>query len=67
MVEADDNSLQCSDNSLQCDENSIQITENKELPDVPVEKRQRGRPKGSTDKIPRKRTVIRVEPVTPSL
>ena len=32
---------------------------------VAAEKKQRGRPKGSTDKIPRKRTVIREEPVTP--
>ena len=32
---------------------------------VAAEKKQRGRPKGSTDKIPRKRKVIREEPVTP--
>ena len=67
MQEASENSLQFSENSLQCDENSLQITENEELP-VAAEKKQRGRPKGSTDKIPRKRTVIREEPaiaVTP--
>ena len=64
MVEADENAEELSNNSLQCAENSLQITKNQELPDV-AEKKQRGRPKGSTDKIPRKRTVIREEPVTP--
>ena len=64
MAEASENSLQSSENSLQCNENSLQITENEELP-VAAEKKQRGRPKGSTDKTPRKRTVIREEPVTP--
>ena len=64
MAEAVENSLQFPENSLQCDENSLQITENEELP-VAAEKKQRGRPKGSTDKLPRKRTVIREEPVTP--
>jgi hypothetical protein len=64
MVEAVENSLQSSENSLQCNENSLQITENEEL-HVAAEKKQRGRPKGSTDKTPRKRTVIREEPVTP--
>ncbi len=63
MVEAVENSLQSSENSLQCNENSLQITENEEL-HVAAEKK-RGRPKGSTDKTPRKRTVIREEPVTP--
>ena len=33
--------------------------------DSQVEKKGRGRPKGSLDKAPRKRTVIREEPVTP--
>ena len=64
MAEASENSLQSSENSLQCNENSLQITENEELP-VAAEKKQRGRPKGSTDKTPRKRTVIREEPITP--
>ena len=64
MVEAVENPLQFPENSLQCDENSLQITENEELP-VAAEKKQRGRPKGSTDKTPRKRTVIREEPITP--
>ena len=64
MVEACKNSLESSENSLQCNENSLQITENEEL-HVAAEKKQRGRPKGSTDKTPRKRTVIREEPVTP--
>ena len=64
MVEAVENSEEFPENALQCDNNSLQITENQELPDV-AEKKQRGRPKGSTDKIPRKRTVIREEPVTP--
>ena len=64
MVEADENAEELSNNSLQCAEDSLQITKKQELADV-VEKRQRGRPKGSTDKIPRKRTVIREEPVTP--
>ena len=63
MVEAVENSLQSSENSLQCNENSLQITENEEL-HVAAEKK-RGRPKGSTDKTPRKRTVIREEPVNP--
>ena len=62
MVEADENAEELSNNSLQCVENSLQITKNQEIPDV-AEKKQRGRPKGSTDKIPRKRTVIREEPV----
>ena len=61
MQEVVENSLQSSENSLQCDENSLQITENEELP-VAAEKKQRGRPKVSTDKTPRKRTVIREEP-----
>ena len=64
MAESVENVEEVSNNSLQCAENSLQITENQELPDV-AEKKQRGRPKGSTDKIPRKRTVIREEPVTP--
>ena len=64
MTEVVENSEELSKNALQCDNNSLQITENQELPDV-AEKKQRGRPKGSTDKIPRKRTVIREEPVTP--
>ena len=64
MAEASENSLQSSENSLQCNENSLQIAENEEL-HVAAEKKQRGRPKGSTDKTPRKRTVIREEPVTP--
>ena len=64
MVEAVENSEEFPENALQCDNNPLQITENQELPDV-AEKKQRGRPKGSTDKIPRKRTVIREEPVTP--
>ena len=64
MVEPVENAEELSNNSLQCAENSLQIKENQELPDV-AEKKQRGRPKGSTDKMPRKRTVIREEPVTP--
>ena len=64
MVEAVENSLQFSEKSLQCNENSVQITEDQELP-VAAEKKQRGCPKGSTDKLPRTRTVIREEPVTP--
>ena len=64
MVEAVENSEEYPENAVQCDNNTLQITENQELPDV-AEKKQRGRPKGSTDKIPRKRTVIREEPVTP--
>ena len=64
MVEAVENSSQSSENSLQCDKKSLQIDENEEL-HVAAEKKQRGRPKGSTDKTPRKRTVIREEPVTP--
>ena len=62
MVESVENSLRSSENSLQCNENSLQITENEEL-HVAAEKK-RGRPKGSTDKKPRRRTVIREEPVT---
>ncbi len=65
MVEPVENSEECPEKSLQCVENSLQFTKNEELSDVPVEKRQRGRPKGSTDKVPRKRTVIREEPVSP--
>ena len=61
MVETVENSEEFTENSLQCIENSLQFTKNEEL----SEKRQRGRPKGSTDKVPRKRTVIREEPVTP--
>ena len=49
MVEAVENS-EFPENALKCDNNSLQITENQELPDV-AEKKQRGRPKGSTDKI----------------
>ena len=64
MVEADENAEEVSNNSLQCVEKSLQITKKREIHDV-AEKKQRGRPKGSTDKIPRKRTVIREEPVTP--
>ena len=69
MVEAVENSLQSSENSLQCNENSLQITENEELHVAAIAaiaaEKKRGRPKGSTDKTPRKRTVIREEPVTP--
>ncbi len=51
MVEAVENALQFRQNSPRCDENSLQCTENEELP-VAAEKKQRGRPKGSADKIP---------------
>ncbi len=61
MAEAVENSEEFPENSLQCIENSLQFTKNEELP----EKRQRGRPKGSTGKVPRKRALIREEPVTP--
>ena len=64
MTKTVENSDAFSKHSLHCTENSLQITENQELPDV-AEKKQRGRPKGSTDKIPRKRTAIREDPVTP--
>ena len=57
MAEVPDNSEELSDNSLQSPKNE----ENSEI----VEKKGRGRPKGSLDKAPRKRIVIRDEPVTP--
>ena len=45
------------ENSEELLENSQQIPENEELPEQ-IEKRGRGRPKGSVDRAPRKRTKI---------
>ena len=50
------------ENSEELLENSQQSTENEEL-SVQIEKRGRGRPKGSVDKAPRKRTKIIEEAV----
>ena len=58
MAEAPENSEELPDNSLQSPKNG----ENSENP---LDKKGRGRPKGSLDKAPRKRIVIREEPVTP--
>ena len=52
------------ENSEELLENSQQIAENEEL-SVQIEKRGRGRPKGSVDKAPRKRTKIIEEAVEP--
>ena len=52
------------ENSEELLENSQQSTENEEL-SVQIEKRGRGRPKGSVDKAPRKRTKIIEEAVEP--
>ena len=52
------------ENSEELLENSQQTTENEEL-SVQFEKRGRGRPKGSVDKAPRKRTKIIEEAVEP--
>ena len=52
------------ENSEELLENSQQSTENEEL-SVQLEKRGRGRPKGSVDKAPRKRTKIIEEAVEP--
>ena len=57
MTEALENSEELPDNSLQSPKNE----ENSEI----TEKKGRGRPKGSLDKAPRKRIVIREEPATP--
>ena len=53
------------ENSEELLENSQQSTENEEL-SVQIEKRGRGRPKGSVDKAPRKRTKIIEEAVEPA-
>ena len=53
------------ENSEELLENSQQIAENEEL-SVQIEKRGRGRPKGSVDKAPRKRTKIIEEAVEPA-
>ena len=50
------------ENSEELLENSQQITDNEEL-SVQIEKRGRGRPKGSVDRAPRKRTKIIEEAV----
>ena len=52
------------ENSEELLENSQQINENEELPEQ-IEKRGRGRPKGSVDRAPRKRTKIIEEAVEP--
>ena len=52
------------ENSEELLENSEQIAENEEL-SAQIEKRGRGRPKGSVDKAPRKRTKIIEEAVEP--
>ena len=52
------------ENSEELPENSLQSTDNVDSP-TQIEKRGRGRPKGSVDKAPRKRTKIIEEPVTP--
>ena len=65
MVELPENSEELPDNSKELPDNSLQMTENADKSDSQVEKKRRGRPKGSMDKAPRKRTVIREEPVTP--
>ena len=54
------------ENSEELLENSQQIADNEEL-SVQIEKRGRGRPKGSVDKAPRKRTkIIEEEPAPPA-
>ena len=53
------------ENSEELLENSQKTTENGEL-SVQIEKRGRGRPKGSVDKAPRKRTKIIEEAVEPA-
>ena len=52
------------ENSEELPENSQQTADNEEL-SVQIEKRGRGRPKGSVDKAPRKRTKIIEEEVEP--
>ena len=52
------------ENSEELLENSQQIPENEELPEQ-IEKRGRGRPKGSVDRAPRKRTKIIEEAAEP--
>ena len=52
------------ENSEELLENSQQITDNEDL-SVQIEKRGRGRPKGSVDRAPRKRTKIIEEEVEP--
>ena len=52
------------ENSEELPENSQQTTDNEEL-SVQMEKRGRGRPKGSVDKAPRKQTKIIEEEVEP--
>ena len=57
--------MEALENSEELLENSQQIAENEEL-SVQIEKRGRGRPKGSVDKAPRKRTQIIEEAVEPA-